>query len=294
MAAGDGLRPLRRVSGVPQLRAGGVRCAGIDPALLGVADIDWSAPWLADWRAWGEPIAQQVAAGVPQPEALSAAGHAPVRFVPQADLPDGQAYEAFIRASGQVPTREGLHDFFNALCWMHFPQAKQRLNALQASEIARAGVGQVRGAVRDAATVFDENAVLIQTSDAVWQALSAHRWHEALVDRRAEWVHTRLWMFGHAALEKLVRPYKSITVHLWRVPASVGQDGLDAWLAQDLTATKLASKPFSPLPVLGVPGWWQGNADPQFYADAEVFRPRRPVRQAVEKPYAVQELPAGA
>ncbi len=286
MASGGGLRPLRRVSGVPQLRAGGARCTGIDPAVLGVADIDWCAPWLADWRARGEPIAQQVAAGVPQPEALSAAGHAPVRFVPQADLPDGQAYEAFIRASGQVPTREGLHDFFNALCWMHFPQAKQRLNALQAAEIAHAGVGQVRGAVRDAATVFDENAVLIQTSDAVWQALGAHRWQEALVDRRAEWMHTRLWMFGHAALEKLVRPYKSITVHLWRVPVEVHAQALDAWLADDLTRERLADKPFSPLPILGVPGWWAANADPGFSGDVTVFRPAR----QPEKPSSAREI----
>ena len=293
MAAGDGLTPLRRVGDAPQLRAGGDRCTGIDPAVLGVADIDWSAPWLADWRARGEPIAQQVAAGVPQPEALSAAGQAPVRFVPQAELPESQAYEAFIRATGQVPTREGLHDFFNALCWMHFPQAKRRLNALQAAEIARAGVGQVRGPVRDAATVFDENAVLIQTSDAVWQALTAHRWQEALVDRRAEWAHTRLWMFGHAALEKLVQPYKSITVHLWRVPDALPAQALDAWLAQDLTPQRLSAKPFSPLPILGVPGWWAANADSGFYEDTTVFRPARQRRQP-EKPSASREISRAA
>ena len=289
MAAGTGLS-----AALP--RAGGARCTGIDPAVLGVADIDWSAPWLSDWRAVGESIAQQVAKGRPQPEALNAAGLSPVRFVPQAELPAGIAYEAFIGETRQVPTREGLHDFFNALCWMHFPLAKQQLNRLQAAEIAQVGVGQVRGPVRDAATVFDENALLIQTPDSVWQALREHRWHDALVAQRALWTgpDTRLWVFGHAALEKLVRPYKSITVHLWRVPASVRPDGLDAWLAQDLTAAKLATKPFSPLPVLGVPDWCQDNADPQFYADAEVFRPRRPGRQAAEKPYAVQELPGGA
>ncbi len=275
MAAGDGLSPLRRVAGE--------RCTGIDPALLGVADIDWSAPWLADWRARGEPIARQVCAGVPQPVALNAPGTAPVRFVPQSQLPEGQAYEAFIRATAQVPTREGLHDFFNALCWMHFPRAKQRLNALQAAEIASAGVGQVRGPVRDAATVFDENAVLIQTCEPVWQALKAHRWQEALVQQRAAWAQTRLWMFGHAALEKLVRPYKSITVHLWRVPAELPAEALDAWLAQDLTREKLSAKPFSPLPILGVPGWWAANAQPAFYEDPDVFRPPRPQRWT-EKP----------
>ena len=50
---------------------------------------------------------------------------------------------------------------------------------------------------------------------------------------------------------------------------------IDAWLAQDLTAEKLSCKPFSPLPVLGVPGWWDANQDPAFYEDTRVFRPRR-------------------
>lgn len=277
MATGERLNPNRP----------GGRC---EPATtLGVADIDWDAPWLARWRALGEPIAQRVVAGVPQAQALNNAGHAPVGFVPQADLPEGQAYEDFIYAHGQVPTREGLHDFFNALCWMHFPLAKKRLNQLQATEIARAGVGQVRGPVRDAATVFDENALLIQASDAVWSALTAHRWQEALMDRRSEWANTRLWTFGHAALEKLVQPYKSITAHLWRVPQTVQAADLDAWLAQDLSPDKLAQKPFSPLPVLGVPGWWAANEVAAFYDDTAVFRPKRPQRTS-EKPYAAEEI----
>ena len=277
MATGERLNPNRP----------GCRC---EPATaLGVADIDWDAPWLADWRAVGEPIAQRVVAGVLQAQALSDAGLAPVGFVPQADLPEGQAYEDFIYARGQVPTREGLHDFFNALCWMHFPLAKKRLNQLQAAEIARAGVGQVRGPVRDAATVFDENALLIQAPDGVWEALTAHRWQDAMVACRAQWAHVRLWTFGHAALEKLVQPYKSITVHLWRVPHAVDAAGLDAWLAQDLTTEKLATKPFSPLPVLGVPGWWAPNEAPDFYEDVGVFRPRR-LRTKLEKPYAIQEI----
>lgn len=279
MAAGAGLNaPLRRTTGG--------RCTGIDPALLGVADIDWSAPWLSDWRLVGEPLARRVALGESQPQALTSAGAAPVAFVPQALLPAGMAYEAFIRDTRQVPTREGLHDFFNALCWMHFPQAKLRLNQLQADEIARAGVGQVRGPVRDAATVFDENALLIQAPDRLWQALSERRWHDALVKQRAHWGMARLWVFGHAALEKLVRPYKSITVHLWRVDAGVSDARLDDWLAADLQADKLAAKPFIPLPVLGVPGWWPANADPAFYADPQVFRPRRSGHEpmAAQKP----------
>ena len=60
---------------------------------------------------------------------------------------------------------------------------------------------------------------------------------------------------------------------------------LDAWLAQDLTPDRLSAKPFSPLPILGVPGWWAANADPLFYDDADVFRPVRQQRLP-EKPSA--------
>jgi hypothetical protein len=97
------------------------------------------------------------------------------------------------------------------------------------------------------------------------------------------WRQAQLVIFGHAALEKLVAPYKSITSHVWRIAEtwnSMAQ--LDAWLAKDLTAAKLAVKPFVPLPVLGVPGWWPDNQDPAFYADAGVFRPARHVPQSAQ------------
>ena len=273
MAAAGQLKP--QAHAAPLARAAGARCAGTDPAELGLGDIDWQAPWLADWRAVGEPLAQAIAAGAPLHEALNVHAQCPVRFVPQSALPAGTAYEAFIRDTAQVPTRERLHDFFNALCWMHFPQAKQQLNRWQAAEIARDGVQARRGPVRDAITVFDENALLIQAPDALWQALTEHRWHEALVAQRARWAEVRLWTFGHAALEKLVRPYPGITVHLWRVPVHVDPQTLDAWLAHDLQPAKLATKSFSPLPILGVPGWWAANANPAFYEDRSVFRPAR-------------------
>lgn len=43
------------------------------------------------------------------------------------------------------------------------------------------------------------------------------------------------------------------------------------WLAHDLNADKLAAKPFTHLPVLGVPGWWPGNEQADSYAEVSVF-----------------------
>ena len=245
-------------------------------------NIQWSAPWLALWRGRGEPIAQCILAGLSAPDALNAEHAAPVRFVPQGDLPAGMAYEAFIFDTNQVPTREGLHDFFNALCWMEFPRTKKRLNYLQAEQIAQLGIAAERGAVRDAITLFDENAALLQAPDVLWDALLAKDWNAVFHTHRDLWQQSQLILFGHALIEKLVFPRKSITAHVYRASTAITSiankaelQQLDEWLAADLTAEKLAAKPFAHLPVLGVPGWWADNAQPDFYADETVFRAPR-------------------
>ena len=199
-----------------------------------------------------------------------------MRFVPQAQLPPGKAYEQAIHESGACPTREGLHDFFNALCWLHFPRTKTRLNQLQAHQIAERGIGAVRGATRDALTLFDENALLLQAPDALWNGLVAKDWPRLFGDLRALWANARVHPFGHALLEKLTQPRKAITAHVYRVPANLlDSDLLDFWLARHLSAAEFATKPFAHLPVLGIPGWWSANTDPAFYADPAVFRPAR-------------------
>lgn len=221
-------------------------------------------------------------AGLSLPQALTLrSGASRPHFVPQSQLPGGMAYEQFIFDTGQVPTREGLHDFFNGLVWLRFPATKHLLNRLQAAQLAATGVGQVRGPVRDGITLFDENAVLMQAPDALWNALIARDWTRLFVDLRSLWTQARLVLFGHALLEKLVAPYKSITGHVFRepVPLALGHDlaAWDRWLAQRLADTELGAKPFTPLPVLGVPGWWPANQAVDFYTDTQVFRPARPV-----------------
>lgn len=238
--------------------------------------IDWEQPWLDLWREPGQRVMQAVLAGAALPEALNRERAAAVRFVPQSDLPPGEAYERYIFNSGQCPTREGLHDFFNGLCWMRFPETKKRLNQLQAAEIAAAGVAPLRGPVRDALTVFDENAAFLLAPQPLWDALIARDWQQLFIGLRPLWAEAQLVLFGHALLEKLVFPRKPITAHVYRAQSAISSIAdLDAWVAGDLSAAKLAAKPFTPLPVLGVPGWWPENEDFSFYDDPLVFRPRR-------------------
>ena len=187
------------------------------------------------------------------------------------------AYERYIFDSKQCPVHEGLHDFFNGICWLGMPRAKTRLNQLQAAEIAAGGIGGVRGPVRDAITVFDENGALLDAPPALWEALLARDWRRLFVDLRPLWSESRLLVFGHALLEKLVAPRKDMTAHVWAAQCSLASlEAADAWLAAQLTPAALAAKPFTPLPVLGVPGWWAGNQNFSFYDDSLIFRPRRP------------------
>lgn len=244
------------------------------PSSGSLSEIDWSAPWLEPWRSIGLDLARLVSDGATVADALNAGGQCPVTFVPQSALPAGVAYEQFIFDTGQVPTRDGLHDFFNGLCWLHFQQTKQRLNRLQAAQIAQNGIAPVRGAARDALTVFDENAAFLLAPDALWDALAAKDWQRLFVQERALWQEARLVLFGHALLEKLVFPRKPITAHVYRAHVAANSiAGMDAWVAQDLSAQRLSTKPFAHLPVLGVPGWWSENLDPAFYMDTFVFRP---------------------
>jgi hypothetical protein len=220
---------------------------------------------------------------------LTNAGGQQLRFVPQASLPEGRAYEEFIGATGQVPTRDNLHDYFNGLVWQTFPLIKRRLNALQAAQIALDGVGKSRGAARDGATIFDENAALLVVIDndegrALVADLQAHRWHQALFERRAMFGRSaEVWLFGHALMEKLVAPRLAMTAHtrvVFTDAAFFARDfnGKRAWIDEHVAAM-LATEPlttasFTPLQVLGVPGWWP-QQDAAFYANAAVFRPKR-------------------
>lgn len=247
--------------------------------------IDWQQPWLKPLRDIGCLLATsadwlQTANHLASERGLTNPTGKLVVFVPQDTLPESVGYEAHIYATGQVPTRDNLHDFFNALIWLHFPQTKRTLNQLQAQEIQRRPQTVLRGPQRDAATLFDENAALFICSDpSMMRLLREHQWKPLLLDDPDHFSRTcKVVLFGHALLEKLVYPYKAITAHVWSVPvegveadASVQLTDLDPYISA-VIAPGFASRDFCHLPVLGVPGWWRSQ-DEVFYSDASVFRP---------------------
>lgn len=223
-------------------------------------------PW---WSPYLPLAGQLLDSSIPVAASLNAlAGNeCPVRFVDPSELPAGEAYEAFIARTARVPTRENVHDLLNGLIWLSYPRTKRRLNELQAQAIAARGTAGHRGALRDALTIFDENAGILQAPGALVDALRRRDWSALFVSHRALWTSARLVLFGHALLEKLIQPRKAITTHVWLV-----EEISDGAVAASLEPEALAAKRFLPLPVLGVPGWWRPNESPDFYDDATVFR----------------------
>jgi hypothetical protein len=248
---------------------------------VGLNALDWSQPWFAavaelrDLVAARNPLAELNRCAVDRGVVTS--GGLPIEFVAAAVAPAGLAYETYIAATGCVPTRLNRHDLFNALVWLAFPRTKARLNALQAAAIERHGTGSVRGALRDAATVFDESgALLLTTNPDLPVLLRERRWRDAFVERRGDWHGVRVIIFGHALMDKLVAPYKGVTAHALPIrcalTATLHQTDRAASVAIDADFRMAA---LQPLPVLGVPGWCRENADPIYYDDAGVFRPAR-------------------
>lgn len=258
------------------------------------AKIDWQAPWLRPYVDVGSVALSLAQASGSVAQGLNSATSSPRTFVAQTELTHGVAYETFIREHQAVPTRDNLHDFFNGLVWHRWPLVKSRLNELQAQAIASDGVRQHRGPLRDAITLWDENGAVLLASSELWQALIDRDWKRLFVDLRTHWEHASLWVLGHALMEQAVRPRKNLTVHVLKAELPHFANNpeqmqrlkcgdhqawmqLDAYVADLLHADWLRTKPLTPLPIMGVPGWHPKNDDPLFYEDPQVFRPKREV-----------------
>lgn len=222
----------------------------------------------------------------------------PLTFTSQNALPHGTAYEAFIAKTGKIPTRNNLHDWFGACIWSIFPESKALLNA---KHIANLTDDNQRNRLRDTATIFDENgAILVVCDDDVGQSIGASLqhfdWRNCLVTPRHAWHNpycastndkAQLFIFGHALLEQLITPRKPLCSHtliitmpatFFHLSLSAKLHTLDKKLRQTLDALLVdgvTPRQFNPLPVLGVPHFWQENSNATFYQDDFVFRAGR-------------------
>jgi hypothetical protein len=241
-----------------------------------------SPPWLHPYRGLIEAIGgldEALEAGVVEPLGRLVPRFQGVpAFTRAGDGPPGMSYEHAVQRHGCVPTRANTHDLFNALVWLRFPALKRWINAAHAAVLDRDGIRPVRGPLRDALTLLDENGLVLAAPSPLAQALRRRDWQAAFVAHRAHWQAALPVVVGHALLDKLRSPRPAITAHAVLVPLpdrgahDPAGAVVDALLAAH-TLDSLADKPFVPLPVLGIPGWWPANEVAAFYDDTRVFRP---------------------
>ncbi|STZ62795.1 Protein of uncharacterised function (DUF3025) [Moraxella lacunata] len=272
------------------------------------ATIDLSTPWLAPYLPIHQAFADRPA--LPLFEwlngyfadndiALKNHQNCPLTFTHQNDLEHGTAYETHIGQHHKIPTRDNLHDWFGACVWSVFPHTKSLLNAKHLAHMGDNHTANARNRVRDTITVFDENGAILVVADdeigtTIGQALVGFDWQTCLVDNREYWADyhndnnkkAKVFIFGHALLEQLINPYKSLCSHtvIIKVHSSFFAKSLNEQLAMldnqlsehlnNFLKDDITPRQLNPLPILGVPYFWD-NADPAFYDDPFVFRKGR-------------------
>ena len=211
----------------------------------------------------------------------------PIRFVANEDATNAPHYETRIAESGEIATRENWHDFFNAMSWLTFPKAKGAISEMHAQLLSTRGESELRArsTPRDVLTLFDEGGMVVVSSDeSLLDLVRRFEWKSLFVDRREDvMLCMRFYLFGHSMLEKALDPYVGVTAKgiLFVVddaflqlehPSQIRDIDHRAamWLMEK--ANLSSSKNFSPLPWLGVPGWWNANESSAFYDNAQYFR----------------------
>ena len=187
------------------------------------------------------------------------------------------AYEQYIFETARCPTRENLHDFFNGLCWLQLAACQEKAQRVAGRRDRAGGRGRrTRAGARCDHGVRRKRRPARRTARAMGGPAGA---------RLAAALHRPAALVGAGAACR-VRPCaagkagRASQGHhgpCLAVPVS-GRTPWPPWTAGwrgSCTAGTLAAKPFTPLPVMGIPGWTPENEKLSFYDDPLVFRPAR-------------------
>ncbi len=188
-------------------------------------------------------------------------------------------YEPRIFEKGEIQTRENSwHDFFNALVWSQFTETKRAINSLHYHLQRQRFPIKQRLPTENMLTLFDENGVIVISQDPeLLDLIRQHQWQTLFWEKRdAVKNHLQVYIFGHGLCEKLLHPYIGITAKalLFNHGEISSIDDLTAKFISD-NKNDLSPTLLSPLPVLGIPGWWPDNEDQAFYTNKDYFRDKR-------------------
>lgn len=230
---------------------------------------------------------------------LSASG-ALLKVVPQLAKSNlfEDKYEPRIYLHGALQARsQDWHDLFNVLVWATFPKTKAALNQRHYQAALRRAANPLRtgnrSRIEDALTLLDEGGVIVATSNPqLFELLQYRQWKELFWHRRALVLASmNAFLFGHALYEKALEPYigvsgKAICILVDEVffsyPLSQKLQLIDVKASEYLSEQDSFASPadFPSFPLLGMPGWAEGNTVEQFYDNTAYFRPQSPLNNS--------------
>ncbi|MDX1810537.1 MAG: DUF3025 domain-containing protein [Gammaproteobacteria bacterium] len=217
-----------------------------------------------------------------------------IRFVPQLAKADDfeSQYEPLTFLKGEVQTRlNSWHDFFQVLVWSTFPKAKSTINALHYQAALqrhqRDPGNKQRTRLENFLTLFDEcGSVIVYSDEKLKTFIQNFQWSDIFVEHRAAFSRQiECIVFGHAMYEKALQPYIGMTTHclFLQQPSSffaLSTPEKTAIIDKEITTILEQTEDWTPrqlqpLPILGIPGWYAANENPDFYLNQDYFRPKR-------------------
>jgi len=220
---------------------------------------------------------------------------APLEFVAQGGKPVAieDHYEARIYLKGEIQTRlENWHDFFQVLVWCTFPKTKVSLNKLHYTESGSRAkdntINTNRGPLENTIALFDEcGSIIISCDEDLLNLIRSFQWKKLFFEQRKLLdKHLRCFVFGHAMYDKALNPYIGMTSpailllvepDFFMAPLHTQLEIADHSVAEHFRskAATLSPKDLQPFPLLGMPGWYNGQQTEAFYSNTRYFRMSR-------------------
>jgi hypothetical protein len=194
-------------------------------------------------------------------------------------------YDALVFNEKKIPIRKNIvHDYFNAITWLAFPNAKKKLNKKNFIFLENNYLNGNKNRPRniDLTTLLDESGIIVVTKNSYLASLmEKKKWKTVFWDNRDIVKKSfRFFLFGHSLFEKLMNKYIGTAARaliisdesllLDKITINNVDQMLSDYIDRD-SFFKNLEKSIS-IPLFAIPGWSNLNEKEEFYQGNEYLR----------------------
>lgn len=194
-------------------------------------------------------------------------------------------YDALVFKEKKIPIRNNIvHDYFNALTWLAFPNSKTKLNKKNFTLLEKNYLNGNKNRPRniDLTTLLDESGIIILTKNSYLASLIRQKkWKTVFWDSRDIVKKSfKFFLFGHSLFEKIMNKYIGTAARaliffnenltLDKITISDVDQILSDCIDKD-SFFKNLEKTVS-IPLFAIPEWSSLNKKEEFYKGNEYLR----------------------